>query len=34
MDKLSKVKAVLIDLSGTIHVENQAINGAIEAIER
>lgn len=34
MEKLAKVKVVLIDLSGTIHVDNHAIQGSIEAIER
>ena len=29
MEKLSAIKAVLIDLSGTIHVENQAIKGEL-----
>jgi len=31
---LSKIKTVLIDLSGTIHIENQEVNGAINAINR
>ncbi|KAF4513954.1 UNVERIFIED_CONTAM: hypothetical protein B566_EDAN018190 [Ephemera danica] len=30
----SAVKAVLIDLSGTLHIENTAIAGAVEALER
>ncbi|XP_011502739.1 PREDICTED: haloacid dehalogenase-like hydrolase domain-containing protein 2 isoform X2 [Ceratosolen solmsi marchali] len=30
----NKVKLVLIDLSGTLHVENTAIPGAVEAIKR
>lgn len=28
------IKAVLIDLSGTLHVENAAIPGATEALKR
>lgn len=27
MNKLGKIKVVLIDLSGTIHVDNHAIQG-------
>ena len=34
MDKLSAIKAVLIDLSGTIHVENQAIKGELNSRSR
>jgi ribonucleotide monophosphatase NagD (HAD superfamily) len=29
---MSKLKAVLIDLSGTLHVENELIPGSIEAL--
>ncbi|XP_056631802.1 haloacid dehalogenase-like hydrolase domain-containing protein 2 [Diorhabda sublineata] len=28
------IKAVLIDLSGTLHIENQAISGCVEALKR
>lgn len=28
------IRAVLIDLSGTIHIDNKVIPGAIEAIQR
>lgn len=28
------IKIVLIDLSGTLHVENEAIPGAAEALKR
>jgi ribonucleotide monophosphatase NagD (HAD superfamily) len=28
------IKAVLIDLSGTLHVENTAIPGAVDAMKR
>lgn len=28
------VKTVLIDLSGTLHIENNVINGSIEALKR
>ena len=28
------VKALLIDLSGTIHIESKAIPGAVEAIHK
>lgn len=31
---LNKIKAVLIDLSGTLHIENEAIPGAVEALNR
>ncbi|RWS23595.1 haloacid dehalogenase-like hydrolase domain-containing protein 2 [Leptotrombidium deliense] len=34
MKSLSKVKSLLIDLSGTIHVDDTAIQGAVEAIQR
>ena len=30
----SKVKAVLIDLSGTIHIESNEISGSIEALKK
>ena len=26
--------ALMIDLSGTIHIENQAVEGAVEAVDR
>ena len=32
--RLSRPKALLIDLSGTIHVENEAVPGAIDAIAK
>jgi ribonucleotide monophosphatase NagD (HAD superfamily) len=28
------LKAILIDLSGTLHVENTAIPGAVDALKR
>jgi len=28
------IKSVLIDLSGTLHVENTAIPGAVDALKR
>lgn len=28
------IRAVLIDLSGTLHIENQAIPGCIDALKR
>lgn len=28
------IKAVLVDLSGTLHIENEATHGAVEALER
>lgn len=28
------IKAVLVDLSGTLHIENEATPGAVEALER
>jgi ribonucleotide monophosphatase NagD (HAD superfamily) len=28
------IRAVLIDLSGTLHIENQAIPGAVEALKK
>jgi len=28
------IKAILIDLSGTLHVENTAIPGAVDALKR
>lgn len=28
------VKAVLIDLSGTLHIENTAVPGAVKALEK
>lgn len=28
------IRGVLIDLSGTIHIDNKAIPGAVEAIQR
>ena len=31
---LNAIKAVLIDLSGTIHVENEAIVGAVAALNK
>ena len=31
---LSSIRALLIDLSGTIHVENEVIPGAVEAVKR
>lgn len=31
---MSKLKAVLIDLSGTLHVDNEAIPGAVEALKK
>lgn len=30
----SKLKAVLVDLSGTIHIDDFVIPGALEALER
>ena len=30
----SKLKAILIDLSGTLHIENSAISGAQDALNR
>ena len=32
--KMSKVRAVLIDLSGTLHVDDKAIEGAVNAVKR
>jgi ribonucleotide monophosphatase NagD (HAD superfamily) len=31
---MNNLKAILIDLSGTIHVENEVINGSVEALKR
>ena len=31
---LSSIRALLIDLSGTIHVENEVILGAVEAVKK
>lgn len=31
---MNKLKAILIDLSGTLHIENDAIPGSIEALKR
>lgn len=31
---MKRLKAVLIDLSGTIHIENEVINGSIEALKK
>lgn len=31
---LKAIKAVLIDLSGTLHRENEAITGAAEALKK
>lgn len=28
------IKAVLVDLSGTLHIENQAIPGCIDALKK
>lgn len=28
------IKAILIDLSGTLHIENCVINGAVNALKR
>ncbi len=28
------IKAVLVDLSGTLHIENTVTHGAVEALER
>lgn len=28
------IRAVLIDLSGTLHIENQVIPGAVEALKK
>lgn len=28
------IKAVLVDLSGTLHIENEVTHGAVEALER
>lgn len=28
------IRAVLIDLSGTLHIENQAIPGCVDALKR
>ncbi|XP_059086093.1 haloacid dehalogenase-like hydrolase domain-containing protein 2 isoform X2 [Tigriopus californicus] len=33
MKGLSKIKALLIDLSGTIHIDNEAIPGAVQAVQ-
>ena len=30
----NKIKAVLVDLSGTLHIENTVTLGAVEALER
>lgn len=30
----AKIRGVLVDLSGTIHVENTVIPGSIEALKR
>lgn len=29
-----KIRAILIDLSGTIHIEKQAIPGSVEALKK
>lgn len=34
MEKLSTVKAILIDLSGTIHVDTQAIKGELNQLNQ
>lgn len=34
MTMFSKIKAVLIDLSGTVHIESAEIPGSIEALQR
>jgi ribonucleotide monophosphatase NagD (HAD superfamily) len=31
---MSAIKGVLIDLSGTIHIDNKVIPGSVEAIQR
>ena len=31
---LSSIRALLVDLSGTIHVENEVIPGAVEAVKK
>ena len=31
---LSSIRALLVDLSGTIHVENEIIPGAVEAVKK
>ena len=31
---LSSIRALLIDLSGTIHIENEVIPGAVEAVKK
>lgn len=31
---LKMIRAVLIDLSGTLHIDNQAIPGCIEALKK
>ena len=31
---MNSIKSVLIDLSGTLHVEDKAIPGAVEALKR
>ena len=31
---LARARAVLVDLSGTLHVENTVLPGAIEALDR
>lgn len=34
MNRLSTIKAVLIDLSGTIHVDDEPTPNAIQALEK
>lgn len=34
MSKLKNLKAILIDLSGTLHIGNEAIPGSIDALKR
>ncbi len=31
---LSSVRALLVDLSGTVHVEDEAIPGAVDAVQK
>ena len=31
---LSSIRALLVDLSGTIHVENEVVPGAVEAVKK
>jgi len=33
-DMFSRIKAVLIDLSGTIHIDDNEIEGSIKAVKR